>query len=94
MVDVTDIPAVNRLVGELRGIDQAIRNVESGGLITSMVIAPGREASPDEISAQIITTYMRAPTAMYDAILGLMRDRREDIESELRNIGVSGVNGR
>ena len=90
MVDRTDVPRANALLLEFNAIEQAIRNIDAGGRITSMVLAPPRNGAgnDNEMPAQVVTTYMEAPPMMYTAIRGFLVERKNEIDRELDNIGV------
>jgi hypothetical protein len=80
-------------VNEYNSIEQAAININEGGRITSMVIGvprPNGESIP-LMPSQVVTTYMVAPEAMYNAILGLFRDRQREIEDDLRDMGITGA---
>lgn len=95
MVDARDVQRGNALLTEFDNIDRAIDNIEGGGRITSMVIgSPERPDAPLVAPAQVVTTYMRAPEAMYQAISGFLRERQNSILDELRDMGITGLNGR
>lgn len=94
MVDISDFPRINSLITESNNIIRAIDNIDDGGIITSMVIAPRPDQDGTAIPASVVTTYMRAPSAMYQAIRELLLRRQEDISDELSDLGVRGVENR
>lgn len=81
MVDRDDLPEINALVIEYNAIRQAIINIDAGGSITSMVIN-------GPLPAQVVTTYMKAPSIMYQTLVELMEERRREISTQLDDLGV------
>ena len=92
MVDRSNLSEVNDLYTELTVIEQAFRNLDAGGTIVNVTIGGG---PPDEMPynpwVSVPTTYMTYPPQMVDAIKAAMTARRQQLESKLAELGLTGI---
>jgi len=100
MVDRTDIERVSRLVAEYREAELGMRNLNGGGRIAFMIIAPPVDLQPDNEAggrvvesgnaARISTQDWEYPPGMVAAIVQQLTARRDQINRDLMALGVTG----
>ena len=100
MVDLTDIPQATALVNEKQSITVALDNLERGGRIVAMTIAPP-QPEPQEgqppmpltpmMGAMVPTQSIEYPAQMITSIKAALSARRDAITKELAEMGVTGM---
>lgn len=91
MVDVTDLQAVTMLQAEIAAIDQALMILATDNpRITQMLVATADAYEPSA-EGLVQTAYMVFPPQMIDGIVAQLNDRRDALNSEIANLGVTGV---
>lgn len=100
MVDIADVPQVNALTGEKQAISAALDNLEQGGRIVAMRIAPKPPEQPEGappmptfpmMGVEVPTASIDYPPQMVTSIKQALTQRREAIAKELAGMGVTGV---
>jgi hypothetical protein len=94
MVDVASIGRVNALYQEASTINDAIAALDNGGRIVAMQISmPRAEGAPPMRARPTIvnTAYMSYPQLMVDQIKVFFEQRLTQIDSELKALGVTGL---
>lgn len=103
MVDLADVPQMTMLVGEKQSINIALDNLEQGGRIVGMRIAPkppeqleGEPPRPvfSMMGVEVPTVSIDYPPQMVDAIKQALTQRRDAIAKELSDMGVTGMENR
>ena len=82
MVDRADVDRANGLIGDYRQTVRALTNLEEGGRIIAMTIGPSAVTVP--------TDDLNYPVQMVDAIRQALVQRRDAIQQQLNEIGVTG----
>ena len=77
MANIADIPQINSLFNERQSLTQAL------------AVQDPRINAMDWSGVILRTEYMEAPPQMYEGIRALMRDRIDDIDDELRRMGIT-----
>jgi hypothetical protein len=96
MTEYTDVPAANALHQESQQIAQALTNLEAGGSLASMLIAPPPPAPPDPgqpmapmmMSVQVTVPPPTTPE-LAAQITAWLNQRLTDIATELTALGVT-----
>lgn len=97
MVDLAQFNEVRMLVAELKDIGTVLENLENGGRIVAMSVAPPASPRPEgepphePAGVTISTSNIDYPPAMLTGIQAALTQRRDAIEQELTALGVSGV---
>lgn len=82
MVDRADLTTVNNLIAESQMITRAINNFDEGGRITAFVVGPDLVSIP--------SGYIPYPPQMVDTIKQAISERRDQIQQELSELGLTG----
>jgi hypothetical protein len=85
MVDVANLERARMLSLEITNIEAAIRQLEDGEKILSLVVGPPTGA------VSIPTGYMQFPPQMVEAIKTYAHGRLDAISEELVKMGVTGA---
>ena len=96
MTEYTDVPKVNALHLESQQVAQAIYNLENGGTVNTMSVAPPpwvppEPGSPPAPMAMMVYVTLPPPMdpAMLDATIAWLNQRLVDIAAELTALGVT-----
>jgi NADPH-dependent curcumin reductase CurA len=88
MVDATQLFEINRLLNEFDLIGHAIELLNADGQIIAMTIAKEGDA------VGIQTDYIAYPAQMKNAIITAITARRQQLQQELSNLGMTGLEAR
>lgn len=103
MVDLADIPQATALANEKQSITTALDNLEQGGRIVAMTIAPPQPERPEQPEGQppmplplvmgttVPTQAIDYPPEVTTAIEAALIARLDEIAQQLSDVGVSGV---
>lgn len=101
MVELTQFQNASMLVEEFKAIDVALDNLEQGGRIVSMSIAPpegelpeGTPKPPPMPGAPVSTRGVDYPPAMVTAIKTALGQRQDALAKQLTDMGVTGFQAR
>ena len=93
-MDRSQLAEVNELYAELTSIEGAFVNLDAGGGIIAITISGGpRNEMPYNPWATVSTAYMQdhIPPQMLDTIKALMQTRREEIQKQLEELGLTVI---
>lgn len=101
MVELTQFQNAATLVEEFKSIDVALANLEAGGRIVSMNVAPpegelpeGAPQPPPMPGAPVSTRTVDYPPAMVAAIKTALGQRQDALAKQLTDMGVTGFQAR
>lgn len=97
MVDLANVTQAMVLKGELQSISVALDNLEKGGRIIAMSIAPPVPEQPEggtpitPSGVEVSTTSIEYPPQMVTSIKQALTARQAEIAKELSGMGITGV---
>lgn len=91
MVDTTSLSQINQLYAELNAITQTNAMLDEGGRIIGLTVGKQSDSEPPywQFTSAINTEYMQYPPTMVEAIKAFMTSRKQTIESELSDLGIT-----
>lgn len=100
MVDLANIPQATALANEKQSITTALDNLEKGGRIVAMRIAPKPPEQPEGappaptfpmMGVEVPTASIDYPPQMVTSIKQALSQRRDAIAKELADLGITGM---
>jgi hypothetical protein len=91
MTDYSDIEQVNRLVAEQADIQRALDMLDDEGTIASVVVSPTEASSNTMMTSAVSVAMTDAPQSMLSGVKAGLTQRYNEINQELRVLGVTGT---
>lgn len=93
-MELVQLDRANALAMEKLTILRVLENFDHGGVIISLTVSaepPSEDWVPERGAAQVSTVGMGYPPQMVEAIRGELEKRRDAINQELGELGVTGI---
>lgn len=90
MSEYSDIEQINKLYAEQANIQKAMDILDDGGTVASVVTSP-TEASTNRMVISVSVTMSDPPQSMIAGIKTGLTQRYNQINQELRDLGVTGT---
>lgn len=91
MVDRGNLQYVNDLYAEMNVIQEGMKRLDAGGRIVMMLISAPDDSEGGGVLAQVPTRTIAYPPQMVEGIKQQLTQRLHEIEDELANLGLTGV---